>query len=115
MSLSNEYFTIAQAAEYCGVDRGTMSRWIRERQVGFQVVGREVIVSKDEVEILKDMKSLDDVIREAAIRVGLPATSGVQVRMNTKLMASHGRNVLELYDPAGPRVSAIEVTVRELN
>ena len=39
MSLSNDYFTIAQAAEYCGVERGTMSRWIRERQVARQEIG----------------------------------------------------------------------------
>ena len=114
MSLSNDYFTIAQAAEYCGVERGTMSRWIRERQVARQEIGREVVIPKDQVEVLKNMKSLEDVIREAAMRAGVPVTSGVQVRMNTTLMASHGRNVLELYDPAGPRAWVIEVIAREL-
>lgn len=92
-----------------------MTRWMRDRQVGRQEVGREVLVPKDQVEVLKNIRSLDDVIRYAASALGLPADSRIQVRMNTTLMANHGCNVLELYDPSGPRAWVIKVTIRRLN
>ena len=114
MSLENDFFTISQAADYCGVDRGTMTRWIRERQVGREEVGREVIIPKEQVEVLKAMRSLDDVIREAARSAGLSVGGRVQVRMNTILMANQGRTVLELYDPHATRAWAVRVTVEEI-
>ena len=81
-----------------------MTRWVRERQVGRYEVGREVLISNNQVEILKDIRSLDDVMRDAAKSAGLPVDNRVQVRMNTFLTANHSRHVLELYDPSGPHV-----------
>ncbi len=110
MALSSDYVTISQAADYCGVDRGTIARWIRERQVGYQRLGREVIIPKAQVDLLKDVRTLEDVIREAARGAGLPIDDRVQVRMNTIVMANQGRNVLELYVPHGTRAWAVRIT-----
>ncbi len=114
MTLVDNFFTISQAAEFCGVDRATMTHWVRDRQVGRQQVGREVLIPKDQVEVLKDIRSLEDVIRDAAKNAGLPTDSHVQVRLNSILMANNGRTVVELYDPSGPRTWMVEVSAQEL-
>ena len=37
------------------------------------------------------------------------------VRMNSYLMARHGKDVLELYDPANVRVCVVRVKLEELS
>ena len=47
--LKDEYFTISQLAEYVGVSRMTIYRWIRDGLIEVEVIGRERIVSKTSI------------------------------------------------------------------
>ena len=118
MAANGEFMTIGEAARYCGVSRSTMIRWWRRRQVGRRHRGREIILSRAEVEVLRGVHSLDDVIRSAASVTGFQNPNGSwRVRMNTYLMARHDTTVLELYDPsdpAGPRAKVVRVTLEEV-
>jgi excisionase family DNA binding protein len=50
MALKDEYFTVAQAAKKLGVTRQTVYRWIAEGKIPTEIIGREVLIKKDEVE-----------------------------------------------------------------
>lgn len=46
MALSDEYFTISQAAEQVGVTRQTIARWIKEGRLTAERIGRECLIPK---------------------------------------------------------------------
>ena len=114
MSLEENYLTISQAAEYCGVDRGTIKRWISQRQLSRYSVGREALIPKAELDVVKEIRTLDDVIKEAARGAGIPVTSDLQIRMNTTLMTNAGRDVLELYYPGSTQALAVRVKLEKV-
>lgn len=49
MALKDNYFTVSQASEYLGVTRQTISRWIEEGSIAAEKVGREKLISKEEL------------------------------------------------------------------
>lgn len=53
MKLSDLFYTQGEAAEVLGVNRMTIWRWIKEGRFDIQRVGREVLIPKWEVELLK--------------------------------------------------------------
>ena len=114
MPIADDYRTISGAADYCGVTRGTIHRWISERQLTTERVGREAVIPKAQLDVVKEISSLGDVVREAARKAGLPVTPDVKVRMNAYLMAQHGKDVLELYDAEATRAWAIRIGIEEL-
>ena len=53
MKISEYFYTEAQAARILDVNRITIWRWIRAGKFNAQKIGREVIIPKWEVELLK--------------------------------------------------------------
>ena len=50
MALKDEYFTISEAAKDIGVTRQTISRWIIERNIPAEKVGRVTLIKKGALE-----------------------------------------------------------------
>ena len=117
MEANDEYLTISQSAAYCGVNRGTIQRWVSERQLTRRRVGREALVPKAQLDILKQVHTLEDVVKEAARSADIPLHLGEEtlVRMNSYLMARHGKDVLELYDPVNTRACVVRVKLEKLS
>ena len=56
---------------------------------------------KAQLDVLKQIHTLEDVVKEAARSADIPVHMGEEtlVRMNSYLMARRGKDVSELYDP----------------
>ena len=66
MQISEFFYTQTQMAGLLGVDRTTIWRWAKEGKVDIQRVGREVLIPKWEVELMKTIKSQKRKHREKA-------------------------------------------------
>ena len=53
MEILDYFYTQNRAAEILGVNRITIWRWIREGKFNSQYVGREVLIPKWEIDVLK--------------------------------------------------------------
>jgi excisionase family DNA binding protein len=53
MKILDFFLTESQAAEVLGVNRLTVLRWIKEGRFDIQRVGREVLIPKWEIDLLK--------------------------------------------------------------
>ncbi len=53
MEISEYFYTAAQATQVLGVNRITIWRWIKAGKFHIQHVGREVLIPKWEVDLLK--------------------------------------------------------------
>lgn len=53
MKICDFFYTEGQVAEVLGINRLTVWRWIKEGRFDIQRVGREVLIPKWEVELLK--------------------------------------------------------------
>ena len=49
MALKDEYFTISEAAKDIGVTRQTISRWITERDIPVEKIGRVTLIKKEDL------------------------------------------------------------------
>lgn len=49
MALKDEYFTVAQAADKLGVTKQTVYRWINNKELVAEKIGREMLISKKEL------------------------------------------------------------------
>ncbi len=71
MALKDEYFTISEAAKELNVTRQTISRWIKQRKIVAEKIGRETLVKKDEIrnymELPKKMAYLKWAVKEAEL------------------------------------------------
>lgn len=57
MKILDFFYTEGQVADALGVNRITVWRWIKEGKFDIQRVGREVLIPKWEVELLRVAKS----------------------------------------------------------
>ncbi len=53
MKIADFFYTQTQAAQALGVDRTTIWKWSKEGKIDIQRVGREVLIPKWEIELLK--------------------------------------------------------------
>ena len=53
MEISEFFYTAAQATEVLGVNRTTIWRWIKSGRFAIQRVGREVLIPKWEIELVR--------------------------------------------------------------
>lgn len=56
MKILDFFYTERQVAEALGINRITVWRWIKEGRFDIQRVGREVLIPKWEVELIKAKK-----------------------------------------------------------
>lgn len=54
MKISEFFYTSGQAAKLLGVTRVTMWRWIKARKFNPQYIGREALIPKWEVDLMKE-------------------------------------------------------------
>ena len=75
------------------------------------------MVQKAQLDVLKQIHTLEDVVKEAARSADIPVHMGEEtlVRMNSYLMARHGKDMLGLYDPVNTRVCVVRVKLEELS
>ena len=75
------------------------------------------MVQKAQIDVLKQVHTLEDVVKEAARSADIPVHMGEEtlVRMNSYLMARHGKDMLGLYDPVNTRVCVVRVKLEELS
>ena len=59
MQILDYFYTEKQVAELLGVNRITIWRWIKDGKFNIQHVGREVLIPKWEVELIKEEKRSD--------------------------------------------------------
>jgi excisionase family DNA binding protein len=52
MQITDYFLTISQTAKLLNVTRQTISRWVKVGQLNSQHIGREVLISKREIECL---------------------------------------------------------------
>ena len=52
MELADYFFTVSQAALNLGVSRITIWRWVKEGRLNAQIIGREALIPKWEVDLL---------------------------------------------------------------
>jgi len=53
MKIAEYFYTEGQAAQVLGVNRITVLRWVKQNRFNIQRVGREVLIPKWEVELMK--------------------------------------------------------------
>jgi excisionase family DNA binding protein len=53
LQISDFFYTQIQVAELLSVDRTTIWRWAKEGKIDIQRIGREVLIPKWEVELLR--------------------------------------------------------------
>ena len=75
------------------------------------------MVQKAQLDLLKQIHTLEDVVKEAVRSADIPVHMGEEtlVRMNSYLMARHGKDMLGLYDPVNTRVCVVRVKLEELS
>jgi len=56
MKIAEYFYTEGQAAQVLGVNRITVLRWVKHNRFNIQRVGREVLIPKWEVELLKQSR-----------------------------------------------------------
>ena len=54
MNISDFFYTSGQAARLLGVTRITIWRWVKSRRFNVQYIGREALIPKWEIDILKE-------------------------------------------------------------
>lgn len=57
IKISDYFYTEEQAAEYLGVNRITIWRWIKTGKLNIQKFGSVVFLSKEEVDLIKEEKA----------------------------------------------------------
>ncbi len=50
MALKDDYVTVSQAASLIGVTRQTISRWVKQSKISGEKIGREVLISRNELD-----------------------------------------------------------------
>ena len=53
MALKDKYTTISEAAKEMGVTRQTISRWIKEGKLDGEKIGREILIEKEKLAIIR--------------------------------------------------------------
>lgn len=57
MNISDYFFTTKQASEILGINRITIWRWMKQGKIETQQVGREILIPKWQIELLKQEDS----------------------------------------------------------
>lgn len=57
MNISNYFYTIQQSAEQLSVNRVTIWRWLKNDKFNIQRVGRETLIPRWEVELMKEARN----------------------------------------------------------
>jgi len=57
VNISDYFFTTKQASEILGINRITIWRWMKQGKIETQQVGREILIPKWQIELLKQEDS----------------------------------------------------------
>ncbi len=57
MDIANFFFTASQAALQLGVSRVTIWRWAKEGKFNTQIIGREALIPKWEIKLIKENRN----------------------------------------------------------
>jgi excisionase family DNA binding protein len=57
MNISDYFYTSGQAARQLGINRITIWRWIKDAKFSVQYIGREALIPKWEVELIKQTRN----------------------------------------------------------
>lgn len=57
MDITNYFYTEQQVSAHLGLSRVTIWRWMKDGRFNIQRVGREVLIPKWEIELLKEYRN----------------------------------------------------------
>lgn len=57
MKISDIFYTEKQASEVLGVNRITIWRWVKSGRLNAQYIGREALIPKWEIELIKEKRA----------------------------------------------------------